>query len=488
MLDLERERWSRALSEQGSFKTRANNKSFAHALGLVAQGAGKSLPKMCSEYNSYQRIARFSNNQNIEPKELSDSACVGTCSLINKSNPSGDLLIISDTTDLSWKHSAVSEDLRDTGYTTGKNDAASGSSLIFHTALAFNPQSQEVIGLVEQVKISRSADEFGKKHSRKSRPYEEKESYKWQQVTEKCWERLLPIQKNLIFVHDREADIYEYMQYLFESNLRFIIRAEQSRKLLDNSLLMESFDGTYFNGLGSIWVEQKGGRPARTAQLEFRATEVVIRAPARMKDVEQLMSVNLLNIKEVGVSPNEKPIEWTLLTTEPIGTAQEIQKIAYYYASRWVIEEFHKCWKSGGCNVEALRLEKVSNLERMSIVMAHSAVKIMQVRDNLLKEDLSRRMPEMVGITKSKSKYEEVSCEGIVPEIGWKLLWLKYEKSKPIPADCPSRKWLMNMIARLGGWMNTGRTGRPGYTTLWDGWGQLENMIETARLLQSLRD
>lgn len=488
MLGLEHNRWAQALSEQGDFKTKARNKSFAHALSLVSQGAGKSLPKMCADYNSYQRIARFSNNQNISPKELSESACKGTCDLINKMNLDSDILIISDTTDLNWTHTAVEADLRNEGYTSGSDENGIGSSLIFHSAIAFNPKDQEVMGIVDQVKIVRDIKEYGKKHARKIRDYEEKESYKWQHVTETCWERLMPVQKSLIFVHDREADIYEYMQYLLDSNLRFIIRAEQDRKLSDDSMLMSEFDGKYFNALGSIWIEQKGGRPARTAQLEFRTSTVTIRAPKRLNDVEPFISVNILNIKEVGIDAKDKPIEWTLLTSEPLDTNEDIQNVAYYYACRWTIEEFHKCWKSGGCNVEGLRLEKVSNLERMAIVMAHSAVKIMHVRDSLFKADISRRKPAIIGVKEPKTVYKEKSCEGVVPEIGWKLLWLKYEKSKPMPKSYPSRRWLMGMIARLAGWWDTGRTGRPGYATLWEGWVLLENMVEAATLLQALRD
>ncbi|KJW56291.1 transposase, partial [Escherichia coli] len=41
----------------------------------------------------------------------------------------------------------------------------------------------------------------------------EKESYRWQQASERMAERLGEIQKQVITVCDREADIWHYLHY-----------------------------------------------------------------------------------------------------------------------------------------------------------------------------------------------------------------------------------------------------------------------------------
>ena len=479
------ERWSEALSEAGKFSTWAHNKSFAHTLRLVATGAGSSLPAICSLHRDYQRLSRFTNNPKICPQGLSTAACKGTCKMLLEQVPTGDLLIISDTTDLKWSHPSVEKNLTKTGYTTSNGTKAVGSGLLFHTALCFSPVDSYVHGIVEQFKITRNSNDVGKRINKKKVDYEDKESYKWQCVTETCFERLHEVKEKLVFVHDRESDVYEYMAYLIRNNLRFVIRGEQNRKVKSGGFLMDQFKDKLIDGLGSIVVEQKGGRPSRTAQLEFRANQVTLLAPSRLKDVEQELTVNMLSIKEVGAPVGVTPMEWTLLTSEALVTAENLQKVAYYYACRWVIEEFHKCWKTSGSDVESLRLEKVENLERMSVTMAHAAVKIMQIRDTLLMSDLLRRKPDMIGIT-NEAKNEDTSCEGVVPEIGLKLLWIKYEPGKPFPKCPPSRRWLLNALARLGGWMDTRRTGRPAYSTLWKGWVRLQIMIETTVLLGSM--
>ena len=41
--------------------------------------------------------------------------------------------------------------------------------------------------------------------------------------------------KDVIFVCDREADIYEYIQYKLRNNQRFIVRATHDRKVLEST-------------------------------------------------------------------------------------------------------------------------------------------------------------------------------------------------------------------------------------------------------------
>lgn len=44
----------------------------------------------------------------------------------------------------------------------------------------YAPNSALPVGLIEQQRWSRTTDTYSVKHQRKERPYEEKESYRWQ--------------------------------------------------------------------------------------------------------------------------------------------------------------------------------------------------------------------------------------------------------------------------------------------------------------------
>ena len=46
------------------------------------------------------------------------------------------------------------------------------------------------------------------------------------------------------------------------------------------------------------------------------------------------------------------------------------------------------------------------------------------------------------------------------------------------PAQPPSAEWAYRAIAKLGGWMNTQRTGRPGWQTIWYGMFRLAERVD----------
>jgi len=45
-------------------------------------------------------------------------------------------------------------------------------------------------------------------------------------------------------------------------------------------------------------------------------------------------------------------MEWWLLTTLPVTTAEGVARIFSWYRHRWPIERFHFTLKTGGCQVE----------------------------------------------------------------------------------------------------------------------------------------
>ncbi len=47
-------------------------------------------------------------------------------------------------------------------------------------------------------------------------------------------------------------------------------------------------------------------------------------------------------VSEVNPPPGEKPIEWLLLTNEPVRTFDDAWRVTTWYERRWVIEEYHK--------------------------------------------------------------------------------------------------------------------------------------------------
>lgn len=125
--------------------------------------------------------------------------------------------------------------------------------------------------------------------------------------------------------------------------------------------------------------------------------------------------------------------------------------IISYYERRWLIEEYHKAWKSGGTQVEQLRMQTRNNLERMIVIMSFIAVRVLALRQGGLSEETLNE-----------------SCERVLSPVEWKLLWVKQE-GKTLPKMPPSLKWACLNLAKLGRWYDSKRTGRAGWVVMWEG-------------------
>jgi hypothetical protein len=102
-------------------------------------------------------------------------------------------------------------------------------------------------------------------------------------------------------------------------------------------------------------------------------------------------------------------------------------------------------------------------------ITAFLAVRLLQLRERL---DAPVDMPE-------------TTCETVLSEDEWKVLWLSTEHNQPLPKIAPSARWAFYGIAKLGGFADTKRTGRPGWDTIWHGWFRLQERLDGYQLSKS---
>ncbi len=221
---------------------------------------------------------RWLRNAAIDPKAVDDgpfSATVAAC------RDRELILAIQDTTTLTFPH-ALAAELGSVGEVEGHHVGG----ILVHSTLMVDARSRETLGLLDQERWSRPVVPVrGKPERRKSaqdhkkRAYDEKESVKWEQATERMSGRLGDT-SNVLTVCDREADIYDYITYLVEHGQRFVLRAGQDRCLLTrNGRLFELMAKQPVIGTRLVDISQRGaqrgtpkqnkreGRPARTASM-----------------------------------------------------------------------------------------------------------------------------------------------------------------------------------------------------------------------------
>src|SRR5208283_451849 len=103
--------------------------------------------------------------------------------------------------------------------------------------------------------------------------------------------------------------------------------------------------------------------------------EIDVMPPQRLKK-----TMTPCKVWVVRVWNDEEEIDWTLYSSLPVLTLEEAIEKTRCYASRWIIEEYHKCLKSG-CKVEERQLETVDALKALVGVLAIIAVRLLELRD-----------------------------------------------------------------------------------------------------------
>ena len=424
----------------------------------LAKSIGQSVVKSIDDESQVEGAYRLLRNAEVLSEDIAEGGFSATAALVKDR---GTLLALEDTTSLNFRH-AVADEL---GYIGPPKQKKKGMQV--HSVLLLNAESKETLGLVEQSRWLRQASALASKNQRARQAYREKESFKWQRSSEVMAERLGDTMQHTISVCDRESDIYEYMHYKVSAGQRFVVRTHYNRKLDESEhKLFDRVRELEGAGIYKAHIEQKGGRAARTATMELAYAPVRVLAPDRKQ--KELTTIELTVVTCREISKSSQPVEWILLSTEHVSSAEDARRIVSYYEARWKIEEFHKAWKSGGTQIEKSRLQSIGNLERMAVILAFIAVRLLQLR-------------EVVHLDKQLISKD---CSHILTEVQWRLLWRKQGKKAYRRKTLPTIEWAYYALARLGGWKDSKRTGRVGWNALWDGWFKLEMMIEGYELAQ----
>ncbi len=335
--------------------------------------------------------------------------------------------------------------------------------------------TEKTIGLIAQNRWCRNSSAYGKSTQRNTRAYKDKESYKWEKNTHELEQRLSEKLADTISVCDRDADVYEYIQYKTEHHQRFVVRSCHNRRLNGLSeMLFPYLSEQPVLGTYSIDVAQKANRPKRHVELMIKAAKVNLQPPERRKGEEPLKPISVNVVYATETHPKtEAVLEWILLTTEDISTFEQARKVTRYYELRWRIEDFHKAWKSG-TNVELLRMQSADNLEKMIVILSFVAIRLLQLKE-YFEQDYQLLKAEHVCIP----------CDEVLSEIEWRVLWKTVEKTD-FPSQAPVASWAYKAIAKLGGWTDSKRTGKAAWSTIWNGWSNLNERIEGFLIAQSI--
>jgi hypothetical protein len=439
-------------------------------VAAMAQAPEKSLPQAVADDAELQGAYGLIGNKRVTADKLLAPHIARTVERVGLCD---EVVVAHDTSEFEYGGKSQRQGL-------GRLRSDKHQGFLGHVSLALHAASRRPLGVLalfpwartDPPKPNRNA--HGKKKSGADYAKEtDKESARWYQQVEACAQRVEQPEK-LIHVMDREADAFELLSNLVTNGHRFVVRLRVDRAARDPETLVPGHVRAMTDKAQDVLIlevpisrRDKSNMPAlaktfpareaRVAKLAFRATTLQLRRPSYLDKAKypDWLLVNIVQVHELDVPEGMEPVEWTLVTTEPIDTPEQIRRVVQLYQSRWTIEEFFKALKTG-CEVEKAQLESLGALLNLLALTIPVAWQLLLLRN------LARTQPDAP------------ATEVLTPT---QIEVLRDQSRLPIP-EHPTIGVAALAIAMMGGyirsrrpygWLTLGR-GLEKLTTLTAGW------------------
>lgn len=425
---------------------------------LLAAQPDAALPEACPTAADRKGAYRFFANPSVAPERILAAHVAATGRRL-AAEPV--VLAVQDTTVLDFTAHPQTAGLGPLG-----NPKQRG--LVLHSTLAFTPD-QVPLGVLALDVWSRDAASYGKLPDHKHRSIADKESRKWlASVTAVARIHRACPQPHYVCSGDREADVYDLFVQPRPAGVDLLVRASWDRRVdADEGHLWAALAAAPVVGTLAVTVPRHGTQPARVAHLQVQVRPVTLCPPARRRG-EHLAPVSLWAVlaREPTPPAGGAALTWLLLTTVPTETLAEAGERLAWYACRWGIEVWHMVLKSG-LRIEAKQLADAAGLRRVLTVCAIVAWRIQYATL------LARAAPDL-------------PCSVWLHPAEWQALYCASHQTSQPPADPPSLRQAVRMVAHLGGFLGRASDGEPGVTTLWRGLRHLHDLTTMYALMRSV--
>lgn len=313
------------------------------------------------------------------------------------------VLCIQDGSDLDYSSLAQCEGL---GVIGTNQTAAQSRGLHLHCTLAVAPNGLP-LGVLRAQCVAPELKSPDDKRLSYTIPIEEKDTFCWIEGLRDTREVAAQMpQTRLINVCDREADFFE----LFEEQRRnpgvdLLVRANHNRVIIDEPFkLFEAVRQAPLQTKIQVHVPRQSARPklskkkarakrpSRQAELEVRYQRIQLR-PSKYYSDKDPLDIWIIHAVESSPPEGTSPVEWFLLTTVDLRSAEDAVACLRWYGLRWRMEDFHRVLKSG-CGVEQIAHETAERIRRAIAINLVIAWRIMLM--TLLGRETPQLPPEVL--------------------------------------------------------------------------------------------
>lgn len=345
----------------------------------------------------------------------------------------------------------------------GPGDGKPARGLQVMTALAVS-QAGATLGLVGQLWWSRP-DTPSPPYNRDRRPPEKRESGLWMRTMAQSLDAFEAASSSCRpwFQLDRGADASHVLMFAKERQVLITVRSAYNRCLANaggylwDKVTASKVRGTLSLTLSASQARQRGRNKQHVA-LAVRYQRVALDVGDVNTKKRHHIEVTAVHVRERRPPQGAERIEWLLLTTAEVDTFDDALRVVDAYTRRWRVEDFHRTWKTGRCNVEDSQLRSPLAFRRWATLLAAVAARVERLKH------LARNEPD----TPATEVLTRSELDAAILLSGTKK-WKRGAKLNIADA--------VYLIASVGGYTGKSSGGPPGSITLGRG---LERVTLTA--------
>lgn len=460
--------WAHINFSQCNLGDNRRTKRLVRVASRIAENTSGAFPQQLIDWPELQAAYRLMSNPQVTFSGITRPHYEAT-----KAQSSGRFLILSDTTELDFgKHRQI------TGLSRTGN--GSGQGFLLHNSLMINAENARIVGLAAQTIHYRPRKPVSKSENATQRKKRSRESDVWRINVDSIGAP--PPGCQFIHVFDRGGDDFENLCRIRSNSGDWVIRVKclsrrvflknpDTGELSEKQPLKNILDQFEVLGGYDLEVRARNNQEARTASLEVRAGQIEIPVPhhkspwLRDSGIKSITTTVVI-AEEQNPPTGCKPLKWVIYTSLPVATFDDAWEVIEFYEHRWLIEEYHKCLKTG-CRVTQRQLKTKSSLEAMTGLLSICAVRLLSLKTYAVDE------PEVKAKTVVSDNLVDTICQ--------------IDKKLPSNGDISIRQFLRS-VAKLGGFIGRKSDGEPGWITIWRGWEKLNLIMQAIPIARKINN
>lgn len=354
----------------------------------VEQNPSAAFPRAVGSTSELEALYRFTTNMKFSAEDVLAPHFAASA---DRARDQEEVLVLHDSSDVIYGGETHREGL-------GRASAANNQGFLLHASLLCSADGQRTpLGLGALEPMTRADKPLRPSKRRRTELHDpNRESLRWWRGVETVESRLQK-PRSAIHVMDASGDMFDLLQQLVESDTRFVIRVSYPNRVVKDTEGLRTNLRTLIEQVKPrrerrrVRLARRGrkrplqtkrrhpARASRVATLAFSSAEFALLKSEHSNRKATGATLNVVRVFEPSPPDGEEPVEWLLLTTEPVDTMPQILRVVDFYRARWLVEEYFKALKTG-CSLEKRQSGSYQALVRVTALLVPVAYRLLLLR------------------------------------------------------------------------------------------------------------